>query len=366
MAPKLLISGGGTGGHVSPGLGVANEWLKRHGEGAVAWVGRAGSIEEAMATKAGLPFLAMPSAALRRGFDLRNLSLPFVLLKGFFKGLSLLKAERPAAVLLTGGYVGLPLGLAAAAHGTPLYLLEPNAVPGLANRLLKPLSKALCRSYPPAAPDAKDVVTGTPCRLERLPRPEEAKRVLGLDPGKKTLLVLPGSQAAKAINAALREMLPAVRDRAGAWQILWMTGAAELEACRQATLGSPLAIQTKAFIDDVATAYAASDLVLCRSGASTLAELAVAGKASLQVPYPHATDGHQKANADAFAASGAARVVVEGELKPTVLEGALRELLDQGGALAMAPKALALGKPKAAAAVADLIEVGVQRAPQEV
>jgi UDP-N-acetylglucosamine--N-acetylmuramyl-(pentapeptide) pyrophosphoryl-undecaprenol N-acetylglucosamine transferase len=361
----LLISGGGTGGHVSPGLGVANEWIKRHGEGSVAWVGRPGSIEETMAVKAGLRFLPMTSAALRRGLDARNLLLPAALLKGAWQARQILKAEAPGAVLLTGGYVGLPLGLASATRGVPLVLLEPNAVPGLANRLLKPLAEALCRAYPPQHADAKDKVTGTPCRLERLPRPEEAKRVLGLDPGKKTLLILPGSQAARAINAALRETLPQLKDRAGQWQWIWMTGPAELDACRQAALGSPLAIQCQAFIHDVAHAYAASDLVLCRSGASTLAELAVAGKASLQVPYPFATDGHQKANADAFAASGAARVIVEGELDPKALEAALRELLDQGGAERMAPLALALGKPQAAAAVVDLIQAAALGTVQE-
>lgn len=351
----LLISGGGTGGHVSPGLGVAREWAQRHGEGSVAWVGRQGGIEEGMAIKAGLRFLHLPSAALKRRFSLSNLALPWVLAKGFLQARTLIKTEHPAAVLLTGGFVGMPLGLAAGLGATPLVLLEPNAVPGLANRVLKPLAKALCLAYPPQAPDAKGVVTGTPCRLSVLPRPAEAKRVLGLDPGKKTLLVMPGSQAAKAVNAALRGALPLLKDRAGDWQILWMCGAAELVACKQATLASPLAVQCLAFIHDVANAYAAADLLLCRSGASTLAELALAGKPSLQVPYPHATGDHQRANALAFAASGAAQVLEEKDLGPEALATALRSLLDGEKLGAMAAAATSLGKPQAAQAVSDVL-----------
>lgn len=365
MTAKLLISGGGTGGHVSPGLGVAREWIKLHGEGSVLWVGRPEGIERGMAEKAGLPYRSVSSAALRRSASLRNLALPWALGRGIRQALQWIRAEAPVAVLLTGGYVGLPLGLAAAWNGTPLVLLEPNAVPGLANRLLKPWAKRLCRAYPAGQADAKSVVTGTPCRLASLPSRAEAKRVLGLDPGKRTLLVLPGSQAARAINQALREALPLLRDRAGAWQWVWMCGASDLDACRQATLGSPLAIQCLSFIEDVASAYAAADLVLCRSGASTLAELAVAGKPSLQVPYPHATGGHQQANAEAFAAQGAARVVKEDRLSAQGLAALLRELLDGEALAPMAQAAAALGRPQAAKAVVEELQRAAGLAPQE-
>jgi UDP-N-acetylglucosamine--N-acetylmuramyl-(pentapeptide) pyrophosphoryl-undecaprenol N-acetylglucosamine transferase len=362
MQNRLLISGGGTGGHVSPGLGVAREWAKRHGEGSAAWVGRPDGIEKRMSAQASLPYHAIASAALQRRLSLKNLALPWALLKGFVQAWRLLKAERPSAVLLTGGYVGLPLGLAAAAQGVPLVLLEPNAVPGLANRVLKPLAQKLCLAYPPQRSGAKLALTGTPSRLSRLPSPAEAKRVLGLAPGKKTLLVLPGSQAARAINQALRDALPLLQDRASAWQWVWMCGAAELEACREAAKGSAMAIQVHAFIEDVASAYAASDLVLCRSGASTLAELALAAKPSLQVPYPHATGGHQAANAEAFERSGAARRLDEGALDGAAIAAALRGLLDGDILAAMAGAAHALAKPGAAEAVADELEKAARQA----
>lgn len=357
MAPLLLITGGGTGGHVSPGLGVAAQWQKRHGQGTVAWVGKPGGIEAGMAERAGLPFHPVLSVALKRGLELSNLSLPLQVLRGWRQAAALIKAQRPAAVLMTGGYVGLPLGLAAVTAKVPLVLLEPNAVPGLANRLLQPLAAKLCLAYPVARPSAKTVVTGTPCRLDYLPSNAEAKRVLGLDPGKRSLLVLPGSQAARSINAALRGALPQLKDRAGAWQWIWMSGAAELEACKQAVHASPLSIEVLGFVNDVATAYAAADLVLCRSGASTLAELGVAAKPSLQVPYPHATGDHQRANARAFAAAGAAQVLDERDLDAASLEKALRGLLDSHDTLdKMQAAARALGKPQAAAAVTDELE----------
>lgn len=158
MTAKLLISGGGTGGHVSPGLGVAREWQQRHGEGSVTWVGRPEGIERSMAEKAGLPYRSVTSAALRRSVSPRNLALPWALARGLRQALQVLRIEAPVAVLLTGGYVGLPLGIAAAWARTPLILLEPNAVPGLANRLLKPWAQRLCRAYPDgsAAPGLRE------------------------------------------------------------------------------------------------------------------------------------------------------------------------------------------------------------------
>jgi UDP-N-acetylglucosamine--N-acetylmuramyl-(pentapeptide) pyrophosphoryl-undecaprenol N-acetylglucosamine transferase len=353
----LLITGGGTGGHVSPGLGVAAEWLRRRGPGSVAWVGRADSIEEGMAGRAGLPFQAVESAAFKRQWTVNNLAIPGVLLAGLRQASAILAARPPAAVLMTGGYVGLPLSLAALRARRPLVLLEPNAVPGLANRLLKPLAAKLCLGWPPENPseDKELVVTGIPCRLGALPAPADARRALGLDGARRTLLVLPGSQAARAINAALRAALPALADKAGSWQWIWMCGAAEEEECRAAAQKAPFPVQVHAFIHDIATAYAAADLVLCRSGASTLAELGVAAKPSLQVPYPHATGDHQRANAAAFARNGASVIIDERDLSPESLERGLRGLLD-GDLGRMGAAALALGQPGAAARVADVIE----------
>jgi len=362
--PQLLITGGGTGGHVSPGLGVASEWLRRHGAGSVAWVGRKDGIEESMASRAGLPFHAVESAAFKRQWTVNNLAIPGVLLAGLRQATALLEASPPAAVLMTGGYVGMPLSLAALRARRPLVLMEPNAVPGLANRLLKPLAAKLCLGWPPepGEEDEDIAITGTPCRLGVLPPAEEARRALGLQDGRRTLLVLPGSQAARAINAALRASLPALADRAGAWQWVWMCGSADEALCREAAAAAPFAVQVHAFITDIATAYAAADLVLCRSGASTLAELGVGGKPSLQVPYPHATGDHQRANAAAFARSGAAAVLDERDLTAESLQGALRSLLD-GDLSRMAASARALGQPQAAAKVADVIEAAAGIAP---
>jgi UDP-N-acetylglucosamine--N-acetylmuramyl-(pentapeptide) pyrophosphoryl-undecaprenol N-acetylglucosamine transferase len=357
-APELLITGGGTGGHVSPGLGVAAVWQARRGAGSAAWVGRPEGVEQEMAERAGLAFHPLDSAAFKRQWTLNNLAIPGVLLKGLRQGTELIRARRPAAVLMTGGYVGLPLSLAALRERVPLVLLEPNAVPGLANRLLKPLAAKLCLAYPPASPDEKCVVTGTPCRpLAALDR-AQALANLGLDPAKRTLLVLPGSQAARAINASLRDSLEALADKAGQWQWIWMGGTAEMVANEAAAARSAMTIQVRGFIQDVGLAYAACDLVLCRSGASTLAELGLLGLPSLQVPYPHATGDHQRANACVFAQAGAARMLDPEALSPATLQTALRELLDDPGTLArMAAAARGLGRPGAAERVVDAVEL---------
>jgi UDP-N-acetylglucosamine--N-acetylmuramyl-(pentapeptide) pyrophosphoryl-undecaprenol N-acetylglucosamine transferase len=354
---RLLITGGGTGGHVSPGLGVAREWQARHGLSSVLWVGRPGGIEERMVGKAGLGFAGLPAAALRRGLSLKNLGLPWTLVRGFFRARRLLQSQGPAAVLMTGGYVGVPLSLAAASRGLPLVLMEPNAIPGLANRLLLPLADSLCLAYPPSRTRDKEVLTGTPCRLQALPRKQAALKRLGLKAGRRTLLVLPGSQAARSINTALAGALPRLEDQAGRWQVLWMCGTKEEAAWQAQARRFKVPTQARGFIDDVASAYAAADLVLCRSGASTLAELAMAAKPSLQVPYPHATGDHQRANAKAFAASGAAELIEDAQLDGPSLEAGLRGLLGNPQKMqSMARAAKALARPKAARSVVDVLE----------
>lgn len=352
----LFITGGGTGGHVSPGLGVAALWTAKHGAGSVHWVGRRGGIEQRMAERAGLAFHAVESEALRRSLAFSNLTLPWVLWRGRGQARRLLRERRPAAVLMTGGYVGLPLGLAAVAEGVPLVLLEPNAVPGLANRLLARWADRLCLAYEESSVPARAVLTGMPCRLGTLPSRQEALAVLGFEDGRRTLLIMPGSQAAGSINAALRACLAQWGARPRPWQWLWMCGARELELCRAAAAAAPFPVRVEPFIEDVAVAYAAADLVLCRSGASTLAELGVAGKPSLQVPYPHATGDHQRENAKVFARAGAAEVMDERELTAAALASRLERLLDGDGLEAMAARARALGRGDAAQAVMAVLE----------
>ncbi len=353
---KLLIGGGGTGGHVSPGLAVAKLWGQRFGAGSVVWVGRPDGIEERMAATAGLEFFGIPAVALRRRWDLGNLALPWRLAHGVAAARRQLRQQAPCAVLVTGGYVGVPLALATRLSKTPLVLLEPNAVLGLANRFLAPLADALCVAYPECVNGPKTVLTGTPARLDKLPSKAAALRKLKLKAGRRTLLVLPGSQAAASINQVLGEALSKLADRAHAWQIVWMTGPADYRTCAALARRAKVTTRVLPFIDDVAPAYAAADLLLCRSGASTLAELGMAGKPSLQVPYPYATADHQRANARGFERAGAAQVIQDKDLSARSLELALRAILDHPAILRrMASSAKELGKPDAAKRVIDVI-----------
>jgi UDP-N-acetylglucosamine--N-acetylmuramyl-(pentapeptide) pyrophosphoryl-undecaprenol N-acetylglucosamine transferase len=283
--------------------------------------------------------------------------MPFKVLKGTFESLAVLGRVRPDAVLVTGGYVSMPVGTAAWIRGIPLVVHESNAVPGLVNRFLGRLAKKVCLTYPgPEGPRYR--VTGNPVRLAgKLPGAAASRKAFGLDPGVRTLLVFPGSQAAHKINVALRETLG--RWKGPRFQVLWMCGKKDEAACREAAkrLPSTMKASVQSFIHDVASAYAAADLVLARAGAATLAEITVSGLPSILVPYPHATGRHQDANAAAMARAGASEVVEDSAVDAATLGGKIRELLfDRKKLAAMAAASRALGKPEAAAAVLEVIE----------
>jgi UDP-N-acetylglucosamine--N-acetylmuramyl-(pentapeptide) pyrophosphoryl-undecaprenol N-acetylglucosamine transferase len=351
---KLLIAGGGTGGHVSPGLAVAGEWKARHGEGSVVWAGRSGGIEERMALAAEIPFRAVEAKPLKRGLDFSNLALPWFLAKGLRQAWRLLTAEAPAVLLVTGGYVSVPLALAAVLMNKPLVLLEPNAVLGLANRVFAGAAEAVCTAYPLHPPRRNAVLTGNPVRFPAsLPGKAAGLKKFGLKEGLPVLLVLPGSGAAHSINEALMGGLKALKG----CQLLWMTGPRDADEVKAAVKAAKAEAVVLPFIDEVPFAYAAADLVLARCGASLLSEIALAGKPSLLVPYPHAAGDHQRLNALSFAEAGAARMLADADLDEKRLAEGLSALLNDSAQLKrMAAAARKLGKSDAAANVAGVLD----------
>lgn len=321
---KLLIAGGGTGGHVSPGLAVAAAWQQRHGKGSVAWIGRQGGIEERMSRGAGLPFEALEALPFKRSFDLQNLKLPLAILRGFGQAWKILERRQASVLLVTGGYVSAPAALAAVFFGLPLVLLEPNAVLGISNQIFATAAGAICMAYAPKRQRRNMVLTGNPVRLKgRLPGKAEARRRFKLGQREPLLLVIPGSGAAHSINVALSAALKELKGL----QILWMSGPKDFEMVKNEAAKSKVKCQVLPFIEDVASAYAAADLVLARSGASILAEIAQAAKASLLVPYPFATGDHQRKNAATFEEAGAARLLSDSELSPKRLAQEIQALL---------------------------------------
>jgi UDP-N-acetylglucosamine--N-acetylmuramyl-(pentapeptide) pyrophosphoryl-undecaprenol N-acetylglucosamine transferase len=354
---KLLITGGGTGGHVSPGLAVAKVWMQGHGKDSVVWAGRQGGIEQSMAKAAGLSFYPVASLGLRRSLDWRNLLIPYALVKGLAQAWSLLKKERPGAALMTGGYAGVPVALACALKNTPLVLLEPNAYLGLANRFFLGAAEAVCLAYPMPKAPRHSVVTGNPVRFSpRLMAPARARDKFKLKAKEPVLLVLAGSQAAHSVNEALAGALMGPKALTGL-QLIWVTGSKDQALAAKAVKAAGVRAFVAPFIDDVASAYAASDLLLARAGASLLAEIAIAAKPSLLVPFPYATADHQRLNARRFVEAGAARMVLDKALSPERLKSELKELFSSPRELKrMGLAARKLAKPDAAQAVAGVMD----------
>ena len=359
---KLLLTGGGTGGHVYPALAIA-EALSEDGAFApldVLFVGTRGGLEASIVPKAGLPTAFVSAAPLLRKVSPALFRTLFANVAGFFQSLGVVGRFKPDVAVATGGYVALPVVAALRClralrrSRAKVALLEANAVPGLTNRLLEPLVDEvwLTALEPGTASGAKGVVTGTPVRAS-MSRPlsaREARLTLGLDPSKTTVVVMGGSQGARSINDAVARLVTE-RELPPDWQILHVSGARDhadlVEREREAR--SPGVVHLVEYLEDPRAAYAAADLVVARSGASTLGELAATRTPALLVPFPFATANHQALNAAAFARGGAAYVVADSELNAERLFEELQALLEPARLAAMRAAAHEFaGDPRAA------------------
>ncbi len=366
MAAQLsvLFAGGGTGGHVYPAIAIADA-LRDRAE--IAFAGSAHRLEAQLVPEAGYPLHTVSSKPIARRVSFDLVRSAFANIFGIAQSLRMVDRIRPDLLIATGGYVCFPVVVATrllralGRVSTEIILVEPNARPGLTNRLLLPLVGEVWGSFDDVRFGKKFIKTGVPVRvsLTHRPRREAALASFGLDAKKRTLLVMGGSQGARSINEAVVAL---VRTHAlpEDWQVLLVTGSGEYERLA-ATLRDEPALAIVPYVHDVGAAYAAADLVLARAGASTLAELAAIGLPALLVPYPHAAGDHQNVNARAFAATGAGVVLDDAALAG----GALREVLADAVvperllALQMAARSLAGGD--ALAAVLARIDVIVRR-----
>jgi UDP-N-acetylglucosamine--N-acetylmuramyl-(pentapeptide) pyrophosphoryl-undecaprenol N-acetylglucosamine transferase len=347
--PAIVIAGGGTGGHLFPGLALAEELAVRGA--AVTFVGTAAGIEARVVPRTGFPLRLVPGRQLRGGGPARALRGLVAALAGARHSRRLLSEVVPQLVVGVGGYASVATVLAARSAGIPTLLLEQNAVPGAANRLLGRLAARVCVGFAEAVrffPRGRAVHTGNPVRRDIL---RAAVRPRRERPG---LLVFGGSQGAHRLNQAMLAAAgllgPLLRDVA----ITHQTGTADRTevAAGYAALG--LAARVEAFIDDMAAAYTGADLVLARAGAMSCAEITAVGLPAILVPYPFAADDHQRRNAEALVAGGAAEMILDRALDGPRLAGALRGLLaDASRRERLAAAARALGRPEAAARVAE-------------
>jgi len=346
MSRTLLIMAGGTGGHIMPGLAVAKEMRACGWD--VVWLGAKGGMEERLVPPHVNRTAWIRARALRGKGLIAQLLLPANLLVSFWQSARALFRERPDVVLGMGGYVAFPGGMMASLLARPFALHEQNAVAGLANRLLAHVADKRMAAFPDALRGAE--WTGNPVRAEIAGIGEPQTRYAARS-GPLNLLVIGGSRGAQALNeaipAALACMPEALRPRA-----VHQAGAQHLEAVRTRYAACGVTGEVLAFIDDMAARYAQADVVVCRAGAMTVAELAVAGVPGILVPFPHAVDDHQTANARFLVAQGAALLLPQAELTPQHLADLLGGL-DRARLLEMARRARALGKPEAARVVAE-------------
>lgn len=310
-----LIMAAGTGGHIFPGLAVA-EALRARGW-AVQWLGTKVGMEQRIVPARGITLHAIEFGGVRGKGWKTLLKLPFKLLAAIGQARAAISRVRPDVVVGFGGYVTAPGGMAARLARVPLIIHEQNAVAGTANRWLAKMAEVVCTAFPNVLPSTRTRYTGNPLRSEHLSQPEPQQRFANRS-GPLRILVLGGSLGAQALNETIPQaiaLLPSDQRP----HIVHQSGEKHLQALQAAYAAAGVQAQTVAFIDDTASAMAAADLIICRAGASTVTEIAAVGAAAIFVPLPHAIDDHQTANACFLADAGAAWLVPQSTLTPEAL-----------------------------------------------
>ena len=346
MSKTLLIMAGGTGGHIFPALAVGEQMREQGWR--VVWLGNPDGMEARLVPQHGFEMVWLKFGALRGKGLMRKLLLPFNLLRGFWQAQQVVRQVQPDVVLGMGGYISFPGGMMASLLGKPLVLHEQNSVAGLANRVLSGVADRVATGFPEVF--KKGVWAGNPVRPEIAAIAPPAERMAGRE-GALRLLVIGGSLGAQALN----EVIPQGMALLGASelpQIVHQAGEKHIEALKAdyAAIGVPA--HCVSFIEDMAGAYEWADLVICRSGALTVAELAAAGVASILVPFPHAVDDHQTGNAKFLVNVGGAFLMPQSEMSADAI--ALIRNYSRGQLLEMAEKARSLAKPEATRDVANI------------
>lgn len=372
---RLLIAAGGTGGHIYPALAVARSLSARtelREAPELSWLGGHRGLEATLVPAAGIPLRRLAARSLRTtDADLHAVLDPIRLGASVPQATAILLRERPAAIFTTGGYVAVPVLMAAAPLGIPVVMWDGNVIPGRAVRATARLAAALavsfdatCRALAGAAPNRPCYLTGTPIRdVDAIDRVAARVR-MDIAPGDRVLLIFGGSQAVRRFNAAVAEALPRLVERV---TVIHVTGDDGYAAALTGREGLPEAGRRRyrpyPFLrEDMLAALGAADLVVGRAGSSTLAEVTAMGLPMVVVPYPHAA-GHQRANAASLVEAGAARLIEDDAFDAEALLDAARLLEDPQAHVAMSAAARALGRPGAADAVAQLVMAAAKREP---
>jgi len=348
---KVLFAGGGTGGHIYPAMALAQELVAHFPGFQPVFVGRAGGPEEKIVPAAGFELFTLKVAGIARFWSVKNFLVPVKLLGALLAARKLLNNLRPSVVVGTGGYVSFPVLFWAQWKKIPNVLQEQNSVPGLVTRVLAPRANLVFLGFAESARFFSKLenllYVGNPVRPYLNKKREEGARIFGLSPDKKTIFVFGGSQGARKLNEAVWSWLST--GNASGFQILWQTGPRWHREQETQLSQCPKNVVVLPYVDDMAAAYACADLVVCRAGALSIAELTALGKPSILIPYELAAADHQTKNAEALVRAGGAFLLKEKELGSGILAEKVTELLNDPDALKkMSQKSKQFGRPQAA------------------
>jgi UDP-N-acetylglucosamine--N-acetylmuramyl-(pentapeptide) pyrophosphoryl-undecaprenol N-acetylglucosamine transferase len=350
---RVLIAGGGTGGHIYPGIAIAREVLRRHPTAGLLFVGTERGLEMKIVPAEGFLLETITISGLKGRGRLRQLKSLLAVPRSLLEARSILRRFQPSVVVGVGGYSSGPPVLAAALMGIPVMLQEQNALPGLTNRLLSRVARRVATAFRECERyfGGKAVLTGNPVRAEF------SQAQCRTENDFFTLLVFGGSQGAQPINQAVIEALSILKTQLPGLRVIHQTGEGEYQRIKQACEAIGVGADIRPYFNDIPKQFAAADLLVCRAGASTLAEVTVAGKPAILVPFPQAADDHQRKNAEALALAGAAEMILQKDLNGPALAARIRHYFEHPDALRrMAHNSLALGRPDATERIVDLVE----------
>lgn len=358
---KIIISGGGTGGHIYPAIAIANELKSRHAEAEILFVGAKGKMEMEKVPKAGYEIVGLPIRGLERRLSLANLAFPLKLAKSLNQARQVIKQFRPDVAVGVGGYASAPLLFMAARAGIPYLIQEQNSYAGLSNKWLAKHAEKICVAYDNMEaffPKDKLLMTGNPVRQDILDiesKKAEAQIFFKLNPNKKTLLVVGGSLGARSINQAVSAGLSQLQ--AAGLQIIWQTGKNSYEAApNEAEELSKGNVQKHQFIYEMSLAYAAADIIISRAGALAISELAIVGKPVILLPFPFASEDHQRKNALALVEKEAAALVEDKAAAQELIPVTLKLLKNEGQQATFAQNIRQFARPQAAQDIAIAVE----------
>ena len=329
-SPRLIVSGGGTGGHIFPAIAIADAFKRRHPDAEILFVGAKGKMEMERVPKAGYPIEGLWISGFKRELSLDNLSFPFKLISSLCKAKKILKKFKPDLVVGVGGFASGPIMRKATKLHIPVVIQEQNSFPGVTNKIVAPKAAKICVAYENMEkwfPKDKIVLTGNPLRnnvVSTEGKHDEGARFFGLDPQKPIILLVGGSQGAMGINKGISAKLAMFKDVD--YQMIWQTGKHYVEQAQKEVdeLGLSERVKPVVFIDRMDLAYASADVVISRAGAMSISELSLVGKAVVFVPLPTAAEDHQTKNAMSLVEKDAAMIVKNDEtsekLIPTVFE----------------------------------------------